>query len=54
MNWYKPVRQGKITVFRADSAPIVWGKLDCRLYEYMPELGCADGRHNWVRVAGTL
>lgn len=54
MKWYKLVRQGKITIMRVESAPIVWGKLDYRIFEYMPSLGCTDKRRNWVQVAGAL
>lgn len=52
MNWYKLVRNGKITVWKSPITPTVWGKLDYKLYRYYPTLKA--GKYNWVKIDGTL
>lgn len=52
MNWYKLVRNGKITVWQSATTPTIWGACDYRLYEYMPQLQA--GRFNWVQIDGCL
>lgn len=51
-NWYKLVRNGKITVWQSNTIPTIWGALDYRLYQYYPELQA--GKYNWVQISGRL
>ena len=49
---YYLIRNGQHTVYA--QKPIVWGKLDYKLYQWMPELQCSDPRYNWIQIDGTL
>ena len=53
LKWYKLERDGDpVKVWQDGIPPTIWGKLDYRLYEYMPELEA--GRYNWVQISGKL
>ena len=49
---YYLIRNGQHKV--CTQKPIVWGRLDYKLYEWHPELKCESPRHNWVQIDGTL
>ena len=42
----------KPEVWQDGVVPTVWGELNYRLYEYMPELEA--GKYNWVQIGGRL